>query len=110
MVCVIGAVVWELTDITVEVKWHFVLMMLEDFELNVNLVMYRVMKVDWMKDIKENIGVEDLKCMENRIVTNKIVQEEMEDNKHAGQLYHSIRVVIWKWETSKKEYSKTHFQ
>jgi len=54
--------------------------------------------------------VEDLKYMENRLVTNKIAQEEMEDSKHAGQLYQFIRITLWKWEISKKEYSKTHLQ
>ena len=54
--------------------------------------------------------MDDLKYMENRIVTNKIVQEEVKDSKHAGQLYQFIRIVLWKWEISKKEYSKTHFQ
>jgi len=54
--------------------------------------------------------VEDLKYVENRIVTDKIVQEEMEDSKHAGQLYQFFRLVLWKWEISKEEYSKTHFQ
>jgi hypothetical protein len=53
VVCVIGAVLWELTEITVEVKCHFVLMMREDFESDINLGMYRVMKVDWMTGNKE---------------------------------------------------------
>lgn len=34
MVCVIGAVILEMTEITVEVKCHLVLMLREDFELN----------------------------------------------------------------------------
>jgi len=39
VVCVIGAVILEMTEITVEVKCHFVLTMREDFELNVYLGM-----------------------------------------------------------------------
>jgi hypothetical protein len=61
--------------------------MCEDFELVVNLRVYMVMKVDSMTGKKENTGEEDLKYMETRIVTNRIVQEEMKDSKHAGKLY-----------------------
>ena len=60
--CVIGAVILEMNEITVEVRCYFVLMMREVFELNVYLGMcvcvcvyicmyvciYMVMKVDWM--------------------------------------------------------------
>ena len=40
MVCVIGAVILEMTEITVEVQCHLVLKLCEDFELNVYLGIY----------------------------------------------------------------------
>ena len=40
MVCVTCAVILEMTEITVEVKCNLVLMMREDFELNVYLDIY----------------------------------------------------------------------
>jgi hypothetical protein len=48
--------------------------------------------------------------METGIVTNRIVQEEMKDSKHAGKLYQFIRTLLWKWEISKTENSQTHVQ
>jgi hypothetical protein len=47
-----GLCIWEMIEITVEVKCHFVLMMHEDFEVNVNLGVYMVMKINWMTGIK----------------------------------------------------------
>jgi hypothetical protein len=42
--------------------------------------------------------------VEARIVTDRIVEEDMKDSKQAGTLYQFVRFVLWKWEVSDRKF------